>query len=372
MIKVDKGYIINEKLIKVMKGYEMNSNPFTLSFGKEPLELVSRSAQTNEIIEDFTAANSSTQIYMLTGIRGTGKTVTMTTLEKEFKKREEWICIELNPERDMLMSLASKLYSEENLKKLFIKAKFDFSAFGLGASIEDGFIYTDIETVIVKMLEELKKHGKRLLVTIDEVLNNKDIRVFAAAFQIFIRHDLPIYALVTGLYENIYNLQNEKSLTFLYRAPKIMLTPLNITAVSNRYKDTLGVTSEMARELALLTKGYSFAFQVLGYLCWDNKDNLKEKLDSILSRYDEYLEEYVYEKIWNELSERDREILVSIANCDKDKVKVKDIRDERNLEPGNFSIYRTRLQKKGLIDTSQYGYVSLVLPRFADFVKRYS
>lgn len=40
---------------------------------------------------------------------------------------------------------------------------------------------------------------------------------------------------MTGLYENIYDLQNEKSLTFLYRAPKIILEPLNYTAIKSHY-----------------------------------------------------------------------------------------------------------------------------------------
>lgn len=77
------------------------------------------------------------------------------------------------------------------------------------------------------MLEQIKKAGKRLLISIDEVTNSEYIRVFASAFQIFIRQDYPIFLLMTGLYENIHNLQNEKSLTFLYRAPKVLLEPVN-------------------------------------------------------------------------------------------------------------------------------------------------
>jgi hypothetical protein len=46
------------------------NNPFTLSFGKKPLQFISRISQTNEILENFQSEESSNQIYMITGIRG--------------------------------------------------------------------------------------------------------------------------------------------------------------------------------------------------------------------------------------------------------------------------------------------------------------
>lgn len=38
------------------------SNPFTLSFGKKPLQFVSRISQTKEIIDNFKADQQSNQI----------------------------------------------------------------------------------------------------------------------------------------------------------------------------------------------------------------------------------------------------------------------------------------------------------------------
>jgi tRNA A37 threonylcarbamoyladenosine biosynthesis protein TsaE len=58
-------------------------NPFTLTFGKEPPQLISRIAQTDEIIEDFTADNPANQVYMITGVMGYGKTVLLTSISKQ-------------------------------------------------------------------------------------------------------------------------------------------------------------------------------------------------------------------------------------------------------------------------------------------------
>ena len=206
-------------------------NPFTLSFGKKPVQYISRLAQTNQILTAFQEKNPTNQFFMITGVRGAGKTVMLTNIAMEMRQKPDWLVIELNPMRDLLQSLAAKIYSIPELHAKFLHAKLDFSAFGLGVSIENAAPVTDIENVLEIMLSEIKKMGKKLLITIDEVTNSEHIRIFASSFQIFLRQEAPIYLLMAGLYENIYELENHKELTFLYRAPKIMLEPLNLTAI---------------------------------------------------------------------------------------------------------------------------------------------
>ncbi len=121
-----------------------------------------------------------------------------------------------------------------------------------------------------------------------------------------------------------FELQNEKSLTFLYRAPKLILKPLNLGSIARSYEKLLKVDKEKSYEMAKLTKGYSFAFQVLGYLYWDNPSG---GLYEILPYYDQYLDEYVYEKIWSELSSFDRDIMIALSQME-DRVRVKDLRDK--------------------------------------------
>lgn len=341
------------------------SNPFTLSFGKKPLQYISRIVQTNQVIEEFCAKQPSNQIFMLTGVRGSGKTVMMTNLAAELRKIPDWIVVELNPTRDLLQSLAAKIYSLPEMHTRFLSAKFDFSAFGLGVSVENAAPVTDIENALELMLAEINKAGKRLLVTIDEVTNSEYIRVFASAFQIFIREEYPIFLIMTGLYENIYDLQNDKALTFLYRAPKIMLEPLNYTAIRKNYMDIFEIEITQAEKMTELTKGYPFAFQVLGYLYWEYRAD--KKLEEILPEYDQYLDEYVYSKIWSELSMQDKEILTVISVTGE--TRVKNIRESLSMNSNLFSVYRERLKRKGVVDTREYGRMSLALPRFDEFVK---
>ena len=208
----------------------------------------------------------------------------------------------------------------------------------------------------------MKKSGKKLLITIDEVVSTPDLRAFASAFQIFVRQGLPVYLLMAGLYENVQSLQNEKSLTFLYRAPKIHLSPLSVNTMAANYKKNLPLDIDSALELARLTKGYSFAFQVFGYYVYQEKAFNEEAV----TLAQQYLEENAYEKIWSELSQKDREVTYAIAQS-KDG-KIQNIRSVLKMDSFQFTPYRTRLIRKGIINGDTHGYVYFTLPLFEKYV----
>ena len=255
----------------------MSKNPYNMIFGKEPPQVISRIAQSSEIIMSFQEEPPAQQLYMITGVRGCGKTVFMTEIAKELAK-EDWIIVELNSAEDLMQSLAASLGSENKLAKIFQKASINLSLFGIGLEVKESVPISNIQVALIKMLESLKKHGKRVLICIDEVTVTESMKIFAGAFQIFLRKDLPVFLLMTGLYENINNLQNEKNLTFLYRAPKTELKPLNLRIVADNYQQNFNLDLDTADQMAKLTKGYSFAFQVLGYFTWKNGGDYRKAI----------------------------------------------------------------------------------------------
>ncbi len=340
----------------------MASNPFDISFGKKPHESITRFVQSKEITDVFSSDIITQQIYMITGVRGSGKTVLMNTIAAYFELHEDWIVIRLNPDRDLLTSLGAKLCSHHVCTEIFRKAKINLSLFGFGMEIEGSTPIPDIESAIENMLKALKRQHKRLLITIDEVTNNAPIRTFAGSFQIFIGQELPVFLLMTGLYENIEALQNEKNLTFLYRAPKIRMTPLSINAIATRYADIFSLPYEQALVLAHATKGYPFAFQALGFSMWNHKDNPAV----YMAEYRQLLEEYVYEKIWSELSAKDKRIADGIAHCPEGRIS--QINTYLGLKPNEINQYRKRLIRKGIADGDEHGYLRFTLPLFEQFV----
>ena len=101
--------------------------------------------------------------------------------------------------------------------------------------------------------------------------------------------------------------------------------------------------------MAELTKGYPFAFQVLGYLTWNHSGHYEVVIDE----YEQYLSEFVYDKIWSELSQKDRIVA---------------IREHLGMETNEFNPYRKRLIKKGIVSGETRGYVFFTLPLFERYV----
>ena len=339
-----------------------NNNPFVLDFGRIPNEMIPRSVLMDDFVQSFLEEQPSRHISIITGVRGSGKTVFMTSVCKRFQAEKDWIVMELNPDRNLLESFASKLSGEKGPAKIFEAAKINLSALGLGIQIEGSAPERDTEVALTRMLASLKKHHKKVLVAIDEVSNSPSMKAFASAFQIFLRQEADLFLIMTGLYENVRALQDQKTLTFLHRAPRIALTPLNIGRMTDSYARIFEISQDQALEMARKTKGYSFAFQVLGYFTWKYRNDSGR----VHAEYKQYLQEYVYEKIWQELSSEDQRVLYAIAKTPGGSVAA--IREYLGMTSNGFTPYRTRLIRKGVINGDVYGIVRFELPLFDEFV----
>lgn len=279
------------------------------------------------------------------------------------EKKKEWIVIDVNPNREILEQIASGIYENANVKHLFLSASFSFSFHGFGFSIEGKTPVSNIKTILEKMLDVLKKHNKKVLITIDEASNNAYMRSFTHDFQSLLRNNYPVFTLMTGLYENVNSLQNNKNLTFLYRAPKVELNPLDKELIKEEYSSIFkNESSETIEALASLTKGYAFAYQVVGYLFSKYKD-----INKIYNELDQYLSIYVYDKIWSNLPKNERTFLTCFKN---ESITTKAILEEVSYNENSIYVYRDRLIKRGLIASASLGTVSLTLPRFENFISK--
>ena len=340
------------------------SNPYTLVFGQPPVELIERGPQAERIISEFCSDRPSNYINLVTGIRGSGKTVFITEVADRIGKKEDWIVVNLNPQRNLLTSLAAKLNSNRKLSKIFNGADINLEFLGIGIGIDTSQPITDVEEALSRMLHSLQKHGKRVLVTIDEVTNCKDMRIFASAYQIFLREKLPIFLLMSGLYKNIAGLKNAEGMTFLERSPRTVLGPLNFELMTEKYMKTLNVDQSTATLLARQTKGYSFAFQTIGYFFWENPSDM----DTALKKAQDYLSEFSYQKIWSELSRKDREVVLAVSRAPTGRIS--DVREVLHYSTNQFNPYRDRLIKSGVLTSSENGFIELALPFFGDYAEK--
>lgn len=303
-------------------------NPFTTTFSKTPEYTYIHTEKTEEILENFIYDNPSESVYKITGVRGSGKTVILAKVEEELRTNESryinWLVFDVNPARDILGQIAAML----------VKA-------GFGS-------------------QDKKTTG------IDEVSKSEEMVKFASEYGRWLRAGYPVYFVCTGLYENIQELSNVKNLTFFRRAATVKTEPLNMIRMTEMYKSKLDIDSDEAREMAKITKGYAYAFQELGVLCFKKKAG--ESLKDILPKLKAELFAYSYEKIWEEMTEMER-FLAGLLT-DKEEYKREEVLKLMGEKAGSYSMYRDRLIKRGIIKTRQ-GYISLALPYFDEYIKEY-
>lgn len=341
-------------------------NPFGLSLGILPENFIRREEIIATVMDGFVDEENDSKMYILTGVRGSGKTVMLNYLKKQFEAMDDWLVLTINPEMDILESIASKLYEKGSMKRYFLKTSFHFSFHGIGFSIEGSTPLKNIETLLEKMMEIIKDKKKKVLIAIDEISNSDNIKVFSHTFKNMVNNGLPIYLLATGLYENVYHMSNEKTLTFIYRAKKIHVDSLNLTSIARSYKETLQLDDMFAKKCAALTEGYASSYQILGSILFKTK--AKKIDDDLLSQFDSYLEEINYEKMWEDLSLMDKEFLYGFIAQKNNKAAV--VIQNSKIAKTSYSRYRDRLIKKGIIRSDSYGYLSLTLPRLYEYIQR--
>lgn len=351
-------------------------NPFTTTFSKAPEYTYIATHKTAEILENFSYENPSESVYKITGVRGSGKTVILAKIEEELKsganKENGWLVFDLNPARDMLGQIAAMLHKEGFGKNGIKSTSVNISAtvFGTGGGVgyaaEKTDAFFDIGVEVEAMIRQAQESGKKILIGIDEVSRTAEMIKFASEYGRWLRANYPVYLVCTGLYENIQEVSNVKNLTFFRRATTIKTEPLNMIRMSEMYKKQLNIESDEAREMAKCTKGYAYAFQELGSLYFKRRS--AESLEDIIPDLKAELFAYSYEKIWEEMTEGDRFLATLLIK--KKEYKREEVIKLMGDRAGNYSMYRDRLIKRGIIEGRQ-AYISLALPYFADYIKEY-
>lgn len=153
-----------------------------LLLGKIPYTYISRQDSVSTILDEYIAAEPTRQIFLITGVRGCGKTVLMTSVSQALE-REGWIVVRLNPARNYLDELCMRLSEKSTGIPDITDRGFEVSVMGSGFSTGSTDSLDNVGK-INRLLSRLKKNNKRVLITIDEVQNDSNLKEFALQFQI--------------------------------------------------------------------------------------------------------------------------------------------------------------------------------------------
>lgn len=346
----------------------MNKNPFNPTFGDVPKLFLRRDTE-NEVgniinmIEDSDFARS----IFITGVRGVGKTSLMMRVSKSLEDNKDFYIVDLINREGILSSLFRLLSNQVNSKlQQTLKSINSVSIGKISVSRDVESPNTDI--LLDELMSGIKKEGKKVLITIDEVTNSKAIRDMIQIFSSFKRKKYPVYLLMTGLPDLILNLQNDEKLTFLLRSDKVVVSPLQKLDIYTTYQKIFKCNNEIASKLTNMTKGYSYAFQLLGYILFDEvKDKVPDLTDieNISQQYKNTLYNNAYQKIFSELSEKDQQYLYAV--CGGHKLdEIAKIMGKSNVFVAQ---YRRRAIERNLVKPTKMGYVSFTLPYFEDYLQ---
>ena len=328
---------------------------------------------SDKIIDNFSFDEPSEYVYKIIGVRGSGKTVVLSDIIKYFQSEEQkkngWIVYDLSSARDPLHTLVSFLANEEFIKdKKKVKASIGVNLGVVNTSIStDNDVnskYYDDEVELDKLLKKAIEKKKRILVCIDDISKTSELVAFCSVYAKYIRTSSPFYFVCTGLFSNIESMGRVKNLTFFRRAATVEVKSLSDVAVTTKYKKLLNVDIEEARRLAVETKGYAYGYQVLGSLYFNKTDS--ESIDDLMDDYDEILFSESYEKIWEELSASEKE-LVKIIVDNKRREDILPLMES----PQNYSVFRNSLIKGGIIAEAGRGNVEFSLPHFEEYIRYY-
>lgn len=343
----------------------MNYNsPFNITFGERPNNIIQRNNDFEMITNVFDSESPETKILVITGPRGCGKTVLLSSIKKYYDENDNWITVDINPNDDILEQLAAKIFESGKVKKLFIKTEFNFSFKGIGFSIKGKEPISNVYALLDKMFIYLKGKKVKVLITIDDISSNEFTKVFSHSYQSFLREKYDTYLLMTGLYENIDKLEKITNLTFLARAPKIYLNKLSLRAITLSYMSIFKITENDALLLAKQTNGYAYGYQLLGSILYkSNKTKIDEE---VLNKYDILLEDNSYSLIWDSLSNSEKKILFSIV---KTRGTINEIIIDSGFNNSYIQVYKKKLIKKGILEDGIRGKLIFSLPRFQEFVE---
>jgi hypothetical protein len=367
-----------------------SNNPFTLTFGKQPATRINRKLENaDEIISTFEADNPVTQAYLISGVRGSGKSALLAEVTKRLEASSKWVVVELNSKQPLLPEFVTRLIDNGMLKMHLLMIIY------VGILEHFNLNYSDSDNVgrMNLVLHSLKMNHKKVLVTIDDVSADDEMRTFMSQFQLLVRKGYDIYLLMTGLYENISGVLNDPDFSFLptrphivlnlddvmqmqefedffflQRIPKFDLTALDISEIKNKYIRFFDISEEDAEKMANLTMGYPFAFQALGVLYWEYRDSCT--FEQIVDKYDRLLVDFVYRAIWNESNDAEKAIIYEMP-AEGQKISLIDLYNKVDMEHDEFKKSAERLISRGICHAPEKGYIALSLPRLRAIIGKF-
>lgn len=360
-------------------------NPFKPTAGGEPPLLIGR----ERVVRDFdkgldNGVGAPGRIMLITGARGTGKTVMLTVLGDK-ARAHKWDVIEETASDGLCERLVSELCSKDSL---IDKLTFAPSITIAGASVSLGEAELSpkrmpetLRKAMSARLDALEKRDAGLMISIDETqaASRADLIAIATAIQHQIREKRNVSIVFAGLPQMISDLFDDEVITFLRRARTNVLANVPIDEVKESFAQTfedsgMSLDTSLVGKAAVATAGYPYMIQLVGYYIWDAADARestvisKEDVDEGIREARVDLDNAVCVPELHGLSKNDKAYLEAMAVSDGPS-GTSEVAKRMGRSAKYAATYRKRLLDAYVIRQTDRGEVDFAVPFLREYLR---
>ena len=382
-------------------------NPYSPGAGAPPPELVGRDAILTqaEILLGRIKNGKPERSFLMTGLRGVGKTVLLVEIQK---KAEELgyrtIFVEAHENKSLGPLLApylrTLLYSFDRMAGIGNKArralsvlrgfigslKLAYGDISIGLDIEpelgsadSGDIEIDLPQLLVAVGEAALDSHCSVAILVDEIqyLSQKELGALIMAMHKLQQRQLPVLLIGAGLpvlpglagesksyAERLFNFPNIGELSKI-DAYKALRDPALAAGVDFEEK--------ALEKIYEMTQGYPYFLQEWGYKAWNQA--LSSPITYTIVNFAtqeviKQLDHNFFRVRFDRLTPSERNFLRTMAELGEGPYKAGDIADKCHVKVSTLSSTRANLMKKGMIYSPSYGYIAFTVPLFDQFMRR--
>jgi len=383
-----------------------HDNPYTPNAGARPPLLVGRDDQleTFDVLLDRLRRGHTEQSMLITGLRGVGKTVLLTTFEERARARG-WTTVEAeitkNTEfggrmaqlvRRALLQAAPKARWKDRAKRAAavlrsfqltvspdgaVTAGIDVDA--LEGVADSGELAEDLTDLLVALGEAVSDHDTGIVFLFDEVqfLSTIEFEALIAALHKTVQRALPITLVGAGLPQLPRLAGEAKSYAErLFKFPRIgELSEAEATRALVEPAKALDVDYDEAAVSTVVeyTEGYPYFIQEYGNVLWDLTDQPPITLEDVQNAGDA-VEAKLDGSFFRVRAERTTELelryMRAMAELGPEPQQAKDVAKMLGRTSEQLGPTRSRLIDKGLLYTPGHGLAAFTVPQFDRYMRR--
>ena len=380
-------------------------NPFAPGAGSRPPELAGRDVilEAGRISCGRAVQGRSARSIMLLGLRGTGKTVLLNEIGRNAEQEGLLVSKVESPEGESLARLiypemrkvmrslsgtqAAKQIAARGLKGLRNFASiFKIEMSGIEVDVEPepgladaGDLQYDLPDLFTLIGKAAQAAERGWLILIDEVqyLSDADLSALIVSLHRMSQEGLPVLLVGAGLPQVARLAGEAKSYAErLFQYPAV--GPLDPTSARQAIEKPIvdegaSITTEALQVIVERTRGYPFFLQEWASVIWNNAEGPDITFDDADKSYVETLaslDDGFFKVRIDRLTKAEIQFVKAMAQLGDGPYAMADVtrtmkRTQKSLGPTRASII-----SKGMIYSTDHGYLGFTVPLFAEFMRR--